>query len=264
MLFSVSYQSPLKEKADEIKCPVNQLGLLYNFMKDHRNKRYVVIADGNVDIDVVQEQCDIVKDTVADYAVQCSSILTMKQLIKNEYKAFLKYPIADWETLHGLLDVGVSDVYVDGSLGFSLKQVHDLCGNTKIRISPTVSPNAAITGIKPNSFFIRPEDMELYAKYIDILDFQVPSIDKEEALFNIYHRERFNYDMKDLLDNATFSVKNPFIKPEFGQARVNCGQRCLVPGRSCHLCNTQIELTNLVYEYFSKKQHDPAKGTSLQ
>ena len=80
--------------------------------------------------------------------------------------------------------------------------------------------------------------------------------DKEDTLFNIYKRGTFYYNLNDLLEGCKFSVLNPFIKPEFGQSRLNCGQRCLIPGHSCHLCATQIELTNLVYNYFKQKEEE--------
>ena len=83
-------------------------------------------------------------------------------------------------------------------------------------MSPTISPTAAIIGIRPNSFFIRPEDLSLYNKYIGVIDFKEPNQEKEDTLFSIYKRGSFLYDLKDLLDDCTFSVQNPFIKPEFG------------------------------------------------
>ena len=194
------------------------------------------------------------------------------ELIRKGYQAYVKYPITDWETLRSLIALKVSDVYIDGSLGFSMKKVHDLCdGQTIIRVSPNVSPNASILGLKTNSFFIRPEDLHLYEKYIGVIDFRIDnrwSIEvqnKEDVLFDIYKRGAFLLNLTDLLEDCTFSVPNSFIKPEFGQARVNCGQHCMEPGHPCHLCGTQIELTNLVYNYFKEKEfgsQGAVKGSS--
>lgn len=264
MLFSVNYQSKNKAKADEIRCPYNQLGMLYEFMKDHRDKRYLIAGVGSEEPNRLLEQVDIVRDSTEDYTIECSSISFTRTFIKMGYHAFVKFPVTDWETIHSFINMGVSDIYIDSCLGFQLNKVYQLCQSKeiKIRISPSLSPTAAITGLKPNSFFIRPEDLSLVDKYIGVLDFKITNQEKEDALFSIYKRKSFIYNLKDLLDDCTFSVPNPYIKPEFGQARVNCGQRCLIPGHSCHLCETQVQLTNLVYDYFKDEERD--KENDLQ
>lgn len=130
-------------------------------------------------------------------------------------------------------------------------------------MSPTISPNAALTGLQPSSFFIRPEDLDLYEKIVDIIDFRLEDQEKEDALFQIYNRRSFIYGLENLLVEATFTAPNPFIKPEFGDSRLNCGQRCRIPSRSCHLCESQIELTNVVYDFFSREEKEDDTNGSV-
>ena len=194
-------------------------------MKEHKGRRYVVIHGEDGDFKTLVEQIDILKDIVANYTIECASILELKALINNGYPAYLKYHICDWETIISLVELGVSDIYIDSSIAFSMKNIKRACEEkkVKIRVSPTVSPNSSILGMNPNSFFIRPEDLKLYEKYIDVIDFKMTDQVKEDVLFDIYKRGTFYYNLKDLLDNCNFSVLNPFIKPEFGQSRLNCG-----------------------------------------
>ena len=233
-------------------------------MRENPSKRYVITEASVEENYNIIKQANILRDIVENYTIECSSIAYAKALIDNGYNAYIRYPISDWETLTNFINIGVSDVYIDSALGFQIKKVYEICQaqDILIRVSPTVSPTASIIGIRPNSFFIRPEDLHYYEKYIGVLDFKINTSDKEDVLFNIYKRRRFVYNLKDLLDNCTFSVQNPFIKPEFGEARLSCAQRCLVPGHSCHLCETQISLTNLVYKYF--KEDDSEKQGELQ
>ena len=255
MLFSVNYHSKHKQEADEIKCPYNQFGQIRSFLSNNPNKRYV-IADASLEVlDTVMEQVDIIRSKVNDYTIECNQIAAARKLIAEGYKAYLKYPIMDWEGLSALVELGVSDIYIDGPLGFQVSRLLKVIANSdiKLRVSPTTSPNSSITGISPNSFYIRPEDLHLYDKVIGVIDFQADSIDREDALFSIYKRGTFLYNLKDLLYNCRFSVPNLYLKPEFGQARLNCEQKCKIPGRTCHLCDTQVSLTNIVYKYFKEK-----------
>lgn len=174
----------------------------------------------------------------------------LRALLDTGYNAYSKFPVADWETFSYLKNLGVSDIYIDGPLGFQcdlLKRVKDV----KIRVSPTVSANAAINLTRnAKSFFIRPEDLSLYEDAIDIIDFQVTNDqEKEKALFNIYKRGTFNYDLNDLIENLHIKVNNIFINPDFGKERVNCQQRCMRPDSRCNLCETQLVLTNTLIDY---------------
>ncbi len=155
----------------------------------------------------------------------------------------MTYPVTDWETFSGLKKLGVSDIYIDGPLGFQTKAIAKGKEDIKIRVSPTVSPNASLTGSTPQSFFIRPEDLNLYEGAIDIIDFkELESIDREEALFTIYKRGTFNYNLSQLITGMSPDVNNLTFPRDFGKERLNCGQRCKIyPGR-CHYCDTTFKL----------------------
>ncbi len=50
MQFSVNFKSTKKEDADEIRCPYNQLGRIYDFIKENPSKRYLIETIENTDI----------------------------------------------------------------------------------------------------------------------------------------------------------------------------------------------------------------------
>lgn len=256
MLFSLNYKSSLKQQADEIRCPINQLGSIFNFIKDNPDKRYnIIIADSSsIDTTKLVEQVEFVKRVADDYTIECGDIALVRSLINGGFNAYLRFPVPEWETFSNLKDIGVSDIYIDGPIGFqcdALKKAHN---NIKIRVSPTVSANGSL-GIGSNieSFFIRPEDLHLYSDVIDIIDFKVIDPEKENALFNIYKRGTFNFNLEDLVEHLNVRVPNLFIKTSFGQDRLNCGMRCVDPSRGqCHLCDTEIFLTNTLYKYIEQ------------
>lgn len=196
MLFSVNYKSSHKQEADEIRCPYNQLGTIFDFIKNNPTKRYVIVINDTIN-DKILEQINFIKEVAEDYSIQCNNIAQMQSLIAAGYHAFPRFPISDWETFDEMRQLEVSDIYIDGPLGFQCEalEAFHFCSPQKIRVSPTISPNASFIARSPSSFFIRPEDLYLYESAIDVIDFKVPNTDKEDALFSIYKRGTFNYDI---------------------------------------------------------------------
>lgn len=254
MLFSLNYKSSHKQEADEIRCPINQLGLIFQFIKDNPDKRYniIVAEDSHVERDRMIEQIEYVKAVANNYTIQCGNIPTFRSFVDNGYNAYLRFPVADWETFQGLKSCGASDIYIDGPLGFQHDALIKAKDNVNIRVSPTLSPNVSITKdeTNANSFFIRPEDLKSYEQAIDIIDFKIDDQDKEDVLFQIYKRGSFAFDLKELIQELNVSVPNLFIPPEFGKYRLNCNQKCKEPTRNCHLCDIELSLINKIINYF--------------
>lgn len=245
MIYSVSYLSKHKQEAEEIKCPWNQLGLLWEFIKDNKDKRYVVRVMGqDIDFEKLYEQLDIIKSTNVEYTVACGSPSLLQTVLSKGYIAYLDVPVTDWELFDILIHLGVSDIYIDGPLGFDCGRAFDSASghDVKIRVSPSVSPNTMLAASpNENSFFIRPEDLYLYEPYIDVIDFQTSNIDRETTLFDIYKRASYLYDLNDLVYNLNISVPNPLISKDFAVFRLSCGQKCKIPGHHCYLCKNEIK-----------------------
>ena len=103
--------------------------------------------------------------------------------------------------------------------------------------------------------FIRPEDIDTYAKYIDAVEFKIDDLTKESTLLKIYKEDKFwPGNLNLLLDNLYYHVDNRGIPEEFGEVRMNCRQRCQA-GRRCHFCQTAFEFsTALRKEKFRRRE----------
>lgn len=167
--------------------------------------------------------------------------MQLKSLISSGYNAFLSFPISDWETFSDLINLGVSDIYIDGPLGFNINALSLRQDETLIRVSPALSPNASFSIEKESSFFIRPDDLYLYSEAINIIDFKETDQEKEDALYSIYKRETFNYDINELIAGLP-RVNNLMFKREFAERRLNCKQKCKIPGYNCHYCSTYMNI----------------------
>ena len=242
---------------DEIKCPYNHLGDIYDYMREHPDKRYIIIYTNAEIEDKLFQQLEFVKGTVDNYSISCSNVLVLKKLLKEGYPAFLSYPVSDWETFTNLIDLGVTDIQIDGCLGFSMDKIRRAKEkaerNIFIRVAPTVSANAAIAKeITASSFFIRPEDTYYYEGIIDCFDFQVNDSDVEKTLYEIYQRGSFLHEINLLIKYLNSNVYNSLIGPEFGRHRFSCGQVCKMPGSRCHYCETHLKFVDTSTEYFKK------------
>lgn len=235
MLFSVDYKSDRLEQADEIRCPVNQLGLIYDFIKEHPDKRYVVTLNTLAEDDQlskVMEQVDYIKAVNADYTICCNSMMEVDYLIANGYNAYLNMPITDWETFNIFAyNHKVSDILIDGPLGFQAEDLKIASNDVVIR---TILNYADI--YKANSFFIRPEDIELYDEVITVCE------TLSDIIFDIYKRGVFNQDIHYLVTGLPEGINNSMISYDFGEHRLNCGQRCMVPSKHCCWCDTELNI----------------------
>ena len=256
MLFSVSYLSKTKQKADEIKCPYNQLGVIWGFIKEYPDKRINIVAVSvdEEDLDRLFREVDTVKSAVDDnYTVTCGDFSLLQTMLTKGYNACFKFPVTDWEGFGVLKSLGVSDIYIDGPLGFQTDRLIQAKGGIKIRVSPSLSPNAAPSASPNlNSFFIRPEDLDKYSEIIDVIDFMESDLDRESTLLDIYRRRSFPYNLALLIPNLNIQVENIFIHDSFAANRLNCGQKCKIPGYSCHICENETRVTNQLLQYFGK------------
>lgn len=261
ILFSVDRKSKYKDTADEIRCPWNQLALNYNFIQANPQKRYVIITKKIEDYNKLIHQVDLLKQTISNYTIQCETFSDCSALIDEGYNAYFKYPVPDWETFTALQAIGVSDIVIDGSIGFQCGTLSRKKKDTLIRFSPTVSLNSAIFPERPpTSFFVRPEDLQtgLYNSAFDIVDFQEKDIDKENTLFQIYKRGNFIYDINNLIKGLPANVNNLLFEPEFAKKRLNCGQQCMATSK-CHYCEHYFKVIQQ-FKDLAKVQREKQKA----
>lgn len=175
--------------------------------------------------------------------------MVLDTMLERGYNAYWNAPVYDWETLTALQKKGVSDICVDGSLCFNTDALALVKENTRVRATPSSSPNIMVFGAAANSFFILPQDLHLYENAITSLDFNPISQDAEDVLFNIYKKGSFT-NFLDILVPGLPHIPCPLVAEEFGQNRLNCRQICKIPGRSCHYCEHYFHFIEMTTDYF--------------
>ena len=142
------------------------------------------------------------------------------------------------EEVYVYVKSGASDVYVAETLGFSLEKISAYCHNkgVKVRVIPNIAQHKATLGkYIPDyyKFFIRPEDTEIYEKYVDVFEFVAPG-DRLSVFYSVYKGRVWFGDLKNLIIGIQDNIYNPGIAPFFGPQRLNCEHKCMQ--EKCNVC----------------------------
>lgn len=179
----------------------------------------------------------------------------LEQLQAADLKYYVAAPCLEWETLHALLSFGVSDVNVSGPLAFELTKVKTalLFADQKVQIR--VTPNMIVKTLPETpdliGFFIRPEDVEVYEGFVDIMEFE--GLELQDTFYSIYaENKRFIGNLNQCIYNFKEPVDNKGLIPLFGERRRDCGRQCLQGGR-CKRCYSLASLAKPMGERAREK-----------
>ena len=180
----------------------------------------------------------------------------LKELRQNNIKYYFFTPAKDWDSLYGLISLGVSDVFVTEEMGFSLAAIHTItaAAGVQIRCFPNVAQSSWREGNSFKKFFIRPEDVKIYEPYVDVLEF-FGAGNREETYFNIYQKQEWFGDLSEIIIGLDKKVDNRCIVDFFGDRRTKCEKRCL-KGKPCNICDRCAELADNLHNHAIVIQHN--------
>lgn len=173
---------------------------------------------------------------------------------------YLSKAVDTWDEFCGFLSIGVSDIFITGELGFELDKVSSIAKERDVQIrcyaNIIQSSWKNERGIK--GFFIRPEDVDFYSNYVDVIEFY-DSVDQQNVLYEVYfHSKEWNGKLREIIKGIVSDVDNYYILgSEFARRRSQCGKKCL-KGERCELCDRLIELADSLekspdYQVFKKR-----------
>lgn len=160
-----------------------------------------------------------------------------------ECKIYFNVYINNWDMLYEYLDYGVTDVFITEQLGFEVDKVAEIAHskNVQVRAFPNVAQSQYEKLDDICKFWIRPEDIELYEDYIDVLEF-FGEENKQKVYYEIYAIDgKWMGDLKEIIIGLKDSLDSTCLVPRFGIKRVHCGRKCM-KGDGCRMCHHTIEL----------------------
>lgn len=175
-----------------------------------------------------------------------------QELVNRELPHYYNEIVTDWDKFHGFLNLNVTDIVIGGILAFNAKILsYNAKKNYKsLRSFCNICETAWEDTPSLKTFFIRPEDIDLYKDYIDTFEFYIDPEDYSPSriniLYEIYTKDKQWFGkLKEIIVGYKSEEDSKYIIPTFGTKRLNCGKRC-VEGteNTCHICDVIIDLSN--------------------
>lgn len=157
--------------------------------------------------------------------------------------------VTDWDKFQGFLHLNVTDIFIAENLAFDLKNlsINAKKYNKSLRSFCNICESSWDDTPSLKTFFIRPNDITLYKKYIDTFEFYEDenSIAKINTLYKIYTKDnKWFGKLNEIIVGYEGEEDNRFIISNFGEKRLNCKKRCMCGIEpNCHICDRIVELS---------------------
>lgn len=166
-----------------------------------------------------------------------------------------------FDTLYGLCDIGVSDVYISGDLGFNvdaLKRCKYYAKFTRdedliIRAYPDICQSKWTSFTQELAFWIRPEDVDNYEGAIDVMQTWVGQYGKDYAdvWYDVYSKDKFWLGDLNKLIRGLYINDKPLdgrcFTKEWGEMRSGCGRKCL-QNSQCTFCRQAVAAAQKMHD----------------
>ena len=150
---------------------------------------------------------------------------------------FFETYVRDWDLFTFFMNLGVSDMYIVETLAFELDKIgaQAHAKDISIRAFANVCQSSAPKKEDLKSFFIRPEDVDIYAHYIDVLEFYGDD-NTQNVMYKIYAKDKKWFGpLKEIIIGLEHDLDSRFVMPIYARTRIKCGKRCL-KGHFCNIC----------------------------
>ena len=193
-------------------------------------------------------------------AIILPDIYYAEQLKEHGTPFFLSKMAQSWDEFKGICSLGVSDIYITNELGFCLDKISFIAklNNINIRCFANIAQSNWRNGNGFKDFYIRPEDVDYYSNYVDVIQFY-DSVEQQNVLYKIYFKDKeWNGKLREIIKRLSSDINNYYILgPEFANRRAKCNKKCL-KGSQCQLCDRLSDLATSLensknYEVYKRR-----------
>lgn len=243
MKYSVRYKNYLKvDNADEFIIYYNKKDTsLLDFLEAHKNKRIVLEVGADEDLFLLKDLCFKYNNLVIKFLQYKQE--NLEEIATAQIPFFFDLKVDSWDMFIGLVKLKVKDIYIVNELGFELDKIAEIAHkeNINIRIIPNIAQSSWNEIDDYKKFFVRPEEVDFYEKYVDICELYG---DNPEILLKIYKEDKKWFGK---LNEIIIGIKEDFLDgrymvPAYIERRISCGKKCQ-KGNPCRFCEQLLELS---------------------
>lgn len=168
----------------------------------------------------------------------------IEDIVESGVPFFFGNRVNNWDEFLGLIDLGVTDMYIVEDLCFELNKITPIAHDAEVQLR--TYPNIAQSRWRDTSeikkFWIRPEDISMYESYLDVLEF-FGSESQVSVLLKIYKEDKKWFGpLNEIIIGIHSDLDSRFITPRFAEKRIRCGKECLKGGK-CQMCERIVSLS---------------------
>lgn len=162
---------------------------------------------------------------------------------------FFSNSITTIDQMTGLLEYQPTDMYICEELGFHLDKISKILHehNIKVRVYPNICQSSFSKTPSIKTFFIRPEDISIYANYVDVFEL-ITDEQRQEIIYKIYKQEKWFGEIKEIIPSFKSDLSSRYLLKEFGAIRLRCGKRCVYKPGCCNICDRMIDVADTLKE----------------
>lgn len=245
--------------ADEVKVAYADRDRIKDFVVKLENKRIILdLPDKEMpNMDLLKQY----KEVFPHFCVALHRLDRIQEFKENKIKWYWPFPITTYYELQQIAALGPCYLVIGTPLVFDLAQVVKRIDKIPLRaVINMAQPEYLPNNEKENhltGFYVRPEDIEAYSRYIQYFEFDNCSLDQERSLLKVYQSRRWPGNLNLLINRLNIDVDNRIFPDEFAENRMNCKQRCMRDG-ACHYC-TSIYTTYKLLRQKREKEYEPFK-----
>lgn len=251
--------SQFLNQADEIAIKYMEDKGLVSFLEKFSSKRIILLIDEKIFSMNEVRKLIAIRQQYPEYDFTVSLLYYSKDIISllrpNNIPFYISEPCCNWETLNLYVDAGVSDVVIGGELGFMLRDLHQYIEKLDRRVYVRAIVNKSTNQFKETNplkgFYIRPEDIDKYEGFIDVVEFYNSTM--QDLFYSIYHDDKiFLGSLNQIIYGVFEDIDNKSILPSFADRRLHCGRGCL-KGRHCRFCDIVLKTANKIEPYIEQQ-----------
>lgn len=250
-MFCLNYY-PYKDyirEADQLKIKYNSTdpaSALTDFLQEYSDKSIVIDVTDNFDEIDAQLFAGLRKKFNNFKLIIRYENENEKQLVKENDIPFFFCNLANSiDKVYGFMKYNPTDIYICEELGFSLDSIAKILHEKGIliRTFPNICQSSFPETDSLLTFFIRPDDIPIYSKYVDVFEFISDEV-RQGTIFKIYKQQKWFGDINEIIPTFKGNLDGRYVLNDFAAFRINCGKRCMYKPNSCNICNHIIELSN--------------------